>query len=116
MSEHKEIRSWLNNQNWPAFGRLQELVANLLDGYNQSQLDLEQANVKIKLCEAQIIFVEKTSIAKQVQADKDIQVLAEALNECADDMAHYCNGENHSYVEKLRKEYKELANKHKDKV
>ncbi len=86
----------------------------VIDATKRIQQDLDKANVKIKLCEAQIIFVEKTSIAKQVQADKDIQVLAEAIHypDCWDTMAYptllsAITEVNHCTT---------CANKYKDKV
>ena len=57
--------------------------------YAQSQLDLEQAN-------------------------KSIQVLAEALSEAADDFDEF-NNEGFIVFEGGAKRYKELANKYKDK-
>ena len=82
----------------------------VINATKRIQQDLDKTNVKIKLLEAQIIFVEKTSIAKQVQADKDIQILAEALHDAADDIVVFDEDEI-----KTVNLYKRLANKYKDK-
>ena len=93
----------------------EQIMVDSIELIQKQELDLKQAKGKIKLLEAQIVFVEKTSIAKQVQADKDIQVarglISAASCPCCDGSGAYYDGLGEVCQCQWCYEKKELANR-----
>lgn len=112
------VRSWTNELDAPT--KELRMIEKLIIQLKQSQFDLEQANKElISHKEAQFNQTKKINKLEQglfdkncelEQANKDIQVLAEALRECASKMiGGYKSG---VAIVNGQEKYENLANKY----